>query len=133
MPKLIPIYTWDKGVLMFNRNSKRLSKKPWFQGALLLSCVLIAMLLANLPFTSEWYHNILETSLQLHIFSEDGSVNILFPKDLTVEKFINDILMVVFFFTVGLEIKREITSGELCSVKKAVLPVRRCIGLQMMG
>lgn len=128
MPKLIPIYTWDKGVLMFNRNSKRLSKKPWFQGALLLSCVLIAMLLANLPFTSEWYHNILETSLQLHIFSEDGSVNILFPKDLTVEKFINDILMVIFFFTVGLEIKREITSGELCSVKKAVLPVIAAVG-----
>ena len=55
MPKLIPIYTWDKGVIKFNRNSTRLSKKPWFQGALLMLCVLIAMLLATLPFTADGY------------------------------------------------------------------------------
>ena len=113
MPKLIPIYTWDKGVIKFNRNSTRLSKKPWFQGVLLMLCVLIAMLLANLPFTADGYRRVLETSIQLHLFSADGSFNLLFPRDLTVEKFINDILMVVFFFTVGLEIKREITGGEL--------------------
>ena len=128
MPKLIPIYTWDKGVIKFNRNSTRLSKKPWFQGALLMLCVLIAMLLANLPFTADVYRRVLETSIQLHLFSADGSFNLLFPRDLTVEKFINDILMVVFFFTVGLEIKREITGGELSSLKKALLPVIAAFG-----
>ena len=128
MPKLIPIYTWDKGVIKFNRNSTRLSKKPWFQGALLMLCVLIAMLLANLPFTADGYRRVLETSIQLHLFSADGSFNLLFPRDLTVEKFINDILMVVFFFTVGLEIKREITGGELSSLKKALLPVIAAFG-----
>ena len=127
MAKLIPIYTWNKSVLKFNRRSDRLSKQPWFQGVLLLVCVVIAMLLANLPFTREAYHNILETNLQLHISSPDGT-DILFPRDMTVEKFINDILMVIFFFTVGLEIKREITCGELSTVKKAVMPVIAAFG-----
>ncbi|MCQ2156074.1 MAG: Na+/H+ antiporter NhaA [Bacteroidales bacterium] len=128
MAKLIPIYTWTKSVVKFNKRSDRLSKQPWFQGVLLLCCVIIAMLLANLPFTSEFYHNILETNLQLHLFSNDGSVNLLFPKDMTVEKFINDILMVIFFFTVGLEIKREIAFGELSTPKKALMPVIAAFG-----
>ena len=126
--KLIPIYTWNKGVIKFNKRSDRLSKQPWFQGVLLLCCVIVAMLLANLPFTKELYHSILETNLQLHLLSEDGNVNILFPRDMTVEKFINDILMVIFFFTVGLEIKREIAYGELSSPKKALMPVIAAFG-----
>ena len=126
--RLIPIYTWNKGVLQFNKRSGRLSKKPWFQGVLLMACVVVAMLLANLPFTKELYHEILETHLQLHLYSQDGAVDVLFPRDLTVEKFINDILMVIFFFTVGLEIKREVVCGELSSFKKAILPVIAAFG-----
>ena len=124
--KLIPIYTWNKQVLNFNKRGDRLSKKPWFQGVLLLACVVLAMLLANLPFTKDAYHNILETHIQLHLYG-NGS-DLLFPKDMTVEKFINDILMVIFFFTVGLEIKREIAYGELSSVKKALMPVIAAFG-----
>ena len=128
MAKLIPIYTWNKGVIMFNKRSNRLSKQPWFQGVLLLCCVVLAMLLANLPFTKTIYEDILATNVQLHLFSDNGDVNVLFPRDLTVEKFINDILMVIFFFTVGLEIKREISHGELSSPKKALLPVIAAFG-----
>lgn len=128
MAKLISTYAWNKGVIKFNKKSDNLSKKPWFQGVLLLICVVIAMLLANLPFTRNIYHEILETSIQLHLSSADGSINLLFPRDLTIEKFINDILMVVFFFTVGLEIKREIAYGELSSVKKALMPVIAAFG-----
>jgi NhaA family Na+:H+ antiporter len=47
---------------------------------------------------------------------------------MTVEKFINDILMVVFFFTVGLEIKREVVCGELSTPKKAVMPIIAAFG-----
>ena len=126
MAKLIPIYTWTKGVVKFNRGSDRLSKQPWFQGVLLLCCVVVAMLLANLPFTSQAYKSVLETSIQLHIHG--SGTDLLFPRDMTVEKFINDILMVVFFFTVGLEIKREIACGELSSLKKALLPVIAAFG-----
>ena len=126
--KLIPIYTWNKGVIKFNKRSDRLSKQPWFQGVLLLCCVVVAMLLANLPFTKDLYHSILETNLQIRMFSGDGNVNVVFPRDMTVEKFINDILMVIFFFTVGLEIKREIAYGELSSPKKALMPVIAAFG-----
>ncbi|MBQ9400005.1 MAG: Na+/H+ antiporter NhaA [Bacteroidales bacterium] len=126
--KLIPIYTWNKSVLQFNKRSDRLSHQPWFQGVLLFACVVIAMLLANLPATGALYHGILETHIQLHLSSPDSRIDILFPRDMTIEKFINDILMVVFFFTVGLEIKREITYGELSSVKKALLPVIAAFG-----
>lgn len=125
--KIIPIHTWNKGVLEFQRKRKSLAEQPWFQGVLLLACVVIAMLLANLPFTSHFYHEILETTLRIHIFNE-GGFDFTFPKDMNVEKFINDILMVVFFFTVGLEIRREIRDGELSSVKKALVPVIAAFG-----
>ena len=126
--KLIPTYTWNKRVVKINRRSDRLTKQPWFQGVLLLSCTLIAMLLANLPFTRHIYHEALQTSLQIHFLSPGGGIDFLFPRDMTVEKFINDILMVVFFFTVGLEIKREIAYGELSSPKKALMPVVAAFG-----
>lgn len=126
--RLIPIYTWNKGIKKFGDRTEKLSNKPWTQGVLLLICVVLAMLLANLPFTKTLYHDFLETSITIHLGSPDGLVNILFPRDMTIEKFINDILMVVFFFTVGLEIKREISYGELSSVKKAILPVIAACG-----
>ena len=124
--KIIPIYTWNKNVVKRNRRHKKLTNQPWFQGVLLLGCVIAAMLLANLPFTVELYHNVLDTNVQLHLFNVNGSV--LFPRDMTVEKFINDILMVIFFFTVGLEIRREIACGELSTPKKALMPVIAAFG-----
>ena len=85
------------------------------------------MLLANLPWTKEAYHEILETSLAFTVTTPGGD-GITFPRDMTVEKFINDILMVIFFFTVGLEIKREVAFGELSSPKKAIMPVIAAFG-----
>lgn len=126
--KIFPVYTWNKGIVKLNKRSVNLSKQPWFQGVLLLCCVIVAMLLANLPLTRTLYHEILETNLQLHIFSNEGNIDVLFPRDMTVEKFINDILMVIFFFTVGLEIRREIASGELSTPKKALMPVIAAFG-----
>ena len=126
--RLIPIYSWTRSVLNFNKRSQKLSEQPWSQGVLLLVCVIIAMLLANLPFTKELYRNFLNTSLTLHLQSPDQQVDMLFPRDMTIEKFINDILMVIFFFTVGLEIKREVAHGELSSVKKALLPIIAAFG-----
>ena len=126
--RLIPIYTWNKGLKRFGRRTEKLSNQPWTQGVLLLVCVIIAMLLANLPFTKDFYHNFLETAVTIHFTSPDSGVDFMFPRDMTIEKFINDILMVIFFFTVGLEIKREISYGELSSVKKALLPVIAAFG-----
>lgn len=126
--RLIPVYRWTKGVLNLNKKSARFANKPWAQGVVLLCCVVVAMLLANLPFTQQFYRDVLETHIAIHFNSPDGAVSGVFPMDMTVEKFINDILMVIFFFTVGLEIKREISRGELSSVKKAMLPVIAAFG-----
>lgn len=86
------------------------------------------MLLANLPFTKVIYNDFLHTAFTLHIASPDGALNLYVPKDLTVEKLINDVLMMVFFFVVGLEIRREVAYGELSSPKKALLPVIAAFG-----
>src|SRR5574344_2052461 len=125
--RLIPIYTWTKGIRNFDHRRKQFSQLPWAQGVLLLCCVVVAMLLANLPFTKEFYHNFLETDISSR-FKSPGGESILFPNGMTVEKFINDILMTVFFFTVGLEIRREMKNRELSSLKKAMMPVIAAFG-----
>lgn len=131
--KIIPNYRLAKNTRKFNIFSKTFTEQPWAGGGILLLCVIIAMLLANLPFTREWYHQFLNTTLELNIqspLSADGTrcVDLTLPHGMNVEKFINDILMVVFFFAVGLEIKREIKYGELSSLKKAMLPVIAAAG-----
>lgn len=125
---LIPIYWWNKEVHSFRISQQKFSKQPWANGVVLLSCVVVAMLLANLPFTKDAYHAFLHTQFTMHLKSPEGGVDWVFPRDMTVEKFINDILMVIFFFTVGLEIKREVVCGELSSFKKAILPVIAAFG-----
>ena len=125
---LIPIYWWNKEVHNFRISQDKFSKQPWAQGVVLLACVAVAMLLANLPFTKHIYHAVLETQLFAGIKSPDGTIDWNFPRGMTVEKFINDILMVIFFFTVGLEIKREVVCGELSSFQKAILPVIAAFG-----
>lgn len=131
--KIIPNYKLAKNMRSFDRGTKAFINQPWASGGILLLCVIIAMLLANLPFTRDLYRQILETELSVSILSplsENGSrlFDMTFPSGMNVEKFINDILMVVFFFTVGLEIKREIKYGELSSTKKAMLPVIAAAG-----
>ena len=122
-----PVYQWKKTLVNFSIQRRKLTNLPWIQGVILLACVVIAMLLANLPATREHYFHVLETNLRISVLSPSGH-GFSFPAEMTVEKFINDILMVVFFFTVGLEIKREIVCGELSSPKKAVMPVIAAFG-----
>lgn len=95
---------------------------PWAGGIVLVVCVIIAMLLANLPATADFYHKMLHMEFGLWI---DGE---LFPESMTVEKFVNDALMVIFFFTVGLEIRREMSHGQLSTPKKAILPIVAALG-----
>ncbi|MBR1509742.1 MAG: Na+/H+ antiporter NhaA [Bacteroidales bacterium] len=129
---LIPIHWWNKEVHNFQISQQKFVKKPWANGVILLACVAVAMLLANLPFTKGFYHGFLHTELTVHVASPNGLIDWYFPRGMTMEKFINDILMVIFFFTVGLEIKREIVCGELSSFKKAILPVIAAFGGVLM-
>ena len=107
---------------ILTQHGKSFLQAPWAGGIVLIVCVIIAMMLANLPATAKAYHHLLHMQLGLSI---DG---MLFPKGMNLEKLINDGLMVIFFFTVGLEIRREISHGELSTPKKAILPVVAAMG-----
>ena len=85
----------------------------------LLACTLIALVWANSPW-SDTYAHILHTKIGISWGSATYA--------LSVHHWINDGLMVIFFFVVGLEIKRELLVGRLSSMKKAVLPVMAAAG-----
>ncbi len=80
-------------------------------GILLLFSAVVALLIANSPL-SVFYNSVLQT-------------NIL---GLSLQLWVNDGLMAIFFFYVGLEIKKELLVGHLSSPKKAALPVAAAIG-----
>lgn len=122
------MYGWVRARYAMNVRRRGLMEAPWAGGVALLVCVVVAMLLANLPATKLYYHNLLETDLSLVVKSPGGVIDWAFPRGMTVEGFINDCLMVIFFFTVGLEIKREVVCGHLSSVRRAILPVVAAAG-----
>ena len=121
-------YGWVRRRHQLGLRGRRFMEAPWAGGVVLLVCVGIAMLLANLPLTAEYYHHLLQTDLSLAVHSPDGVIDWVYPRGMTVEKLINDGLMVIFFFSVGLEIKREIISGLLSTLRKAILPVLGAAG-----
>lgn len=92
---------------------------------LLFLATILAMLLANSSLGG-WYNQILEYPIKLKIgnfapFLHHG-------EPMTMLAFVNDALMAVFFFMIGLEIKQEILIGELSSLKKAMLPIIAACG-----
>jgi NhaA family Na+:H+ antiporter len=86
---------------------------------LLLACTAIALVWAN----SVW-HEAYESLLQQPIVILLGRVRL----DFDLHHWINDGLMAVFFFAVGLEIKRELLVGELAEPRKAILPIAGAAG-----
>ncbi len=88
-------------------------------GILLLVCTVIALVLANSPLAHH-YSALWQTPLTV------GPGTVALSKPLYL--WINDGLMAVFFFVVGLEIKREILTGELASPRQAALPIAGAIG-----
>ena len=92
------MYRWVRQRHMMGLRGRNFLEAPWAGGVVLLVCVIAAMLLANLPATKLYYHHLLETDLSLMVHSPDGVIDWIFPRGMTVEKFINDGLMVIFFF-----------------------------------
>jgi len=88
-------------------------------GIVLLIATIAALVWANSPWADS-YHHLWETYVSLAWGERTFS--------LSLHHLINDGLMVVFFFLVGLEIKREILVGELASVKAAALPIAGAVG-----
>ena len=122
------MYGWVSTRHLTALRGRGLMNAPRAGGLVLLVCVVVAMLLANMPATAEVYRGLLETDLSLVVKSPNGVIDWVFPHGMTVEKLVNDGLMVIFFFCVGLEIKREIVCGQLSTVRKAILPVLAAAG-----
>ncbi len=86
-------------------------------GLVMLCAAVVALIIANTPWQSA-YHSILGTKIgpaALHL-------------DLTISEWISDGLLAIFFFVVGLELKRELVIGQLRSIKRAMLPVFAAFG-----
>lgn len=98
---------------------KEFVKSSNFGGFLLFLCVIIALVIANSPFSDT-----LKNLLTYEFGIENNWIHLKYSTSM----WINDGLMAIFFLLVGLEIKREIVEGELSSPKKAVLPILAAVG-----
>ncbi len=88
-------------------------------GILLLFCTVVALVWANSPWAGSYqavWHTNLTVSLAGRALNHD------------LHFWVNDLFMAVFFFVVGLEIKREVLVGELASVRQAALPILAALG-----
>lgn len=88
-------------------------------GALILIASFLGLLIANSPL-SDIYFDTLALDFEISL----GAIYL----NLTTLKSINYVLMTIFFFVVGLEIKRELSSGHLSSFKKAIMPFVAAVG-----
>jgi NhaA family Na+:H+ antiporter len=89
-------------------------------GIVLFVCAVVAMIVANSS-AAPWWDKLWHT----HVAIEIGTLKL--GGDLG-HFLINDVLMTIFFFVVGLEIKRELVTGELREPRKAALPVVAALG-----
>lgn len=98
---------------------KEFLHKESSSGALLIMAAVLGLIIANSPLSDRYFG-----FLALGFTIDSG----LFYLKLTTLKIINYGLMTIFFFVVGLEIKRELVSGHLASIKKAAMPFIAAIG-----
>lgn len=82
-------------------------------GVLLLSCTLLSLVLTNIKGIGDLYYNFWEMSIP-------GFHHLHLPH--TIIHFVNDALMTLFFFLVAIDIKKEVTTGELSSPGRMMLP-----------
>ena len=88
-------------------------------GILLMLCAIVALYVANSPW-NEAYHRLLAMPFTIGVPG--------FQLSKSLHHWINDGLMAMFFFVIGLELKREILVGELADPKQAMLPIIAAIG-----
>ena len=94
-------------------------KRESSSGFVILIAASLGMIVANSPLSQKYF-----SALERQVAFGEGTFSI----DLTVQKIINYLLMTLFFFVVGLDIKRELTSGHLASLRKALMPFIAAIG-----
>lgn len=106
----------DKWIV--NPFQKHMSKRTT-SGIVLFSSAFIALIISNSPWSTQ-FHHLWEMEFSIGF---DG-----YAITKSLHHWINDGLMAVFFFVIGLELKREIIGGELKTPKNALLPITAAIG-----
>lgn len=114
---------FDQGIFFSARQALR---RHATGGNILIVATLLALITANIPAINSHYFAFWDQEVRLqlggfNIFSHGG-------EPMTLLAFINDTLMAIFFFSIGLEIKREVLVGELASFRQALLPIMGAIG-----
>lgn len=121
-PRAPPPEAWEPLLRLARRTTRPLERFLQIEaasGVLLLAMTLIALLWANSPWGA-LYRRLLDTPLGIRVGS------LLFERSLSW--FVNDALMVLFFFVVGMEIRRELHQGELSQWRRALLPLAAAMG-----
>ena len=110
---------WEKAFNKISTPFEHFIHAQTTTGMILMIMTVLALVLANTPLTESYAH-FFHIKVDLSIGSWTLSNNI--------HHWINDGLMAIFFFIIGLEIKREILVGELSNIKVAILPILAAIG-----
>ncbi len=120
-PQLGGVYLapWERSFEKFIGPIEEFIHRQTTSGLLLMSSAIIALILANGPFAENYFH-LLHTPISV------GVAN--WAVEMSLHHWINDGLMALFFFVVGLELKREILVGELAKLRNAILPIVAAIG-----
>ncbi len=113
------IAPWEKAFDSLLTPLEEFIHRQTTSGVLLMLCAIAALFIANGPWSST-YHHILQMNFTIGV---EG-----FQLSKSIHHWINDGLMAIFFFVIGLELKREILVGELHDPKQAILPIIAAIG-----
>ena len=97
--------------MMLHQTFRRFIQSEQFGGVLLVACTVVSLALANSPFAAAW----------LHLWH-------LKLGPMSVEHWINDALMAIFFLMIGLELERGVYVGALSKVRNALLPAFAAVG-----
>ena len=119
MKKYEYIAPWEKAFDRLLTPLDEFIHRQTTSGILLMLCAAAALYIANSPW-NEAYHHLLQRPFTVGV---EG-----FQLSKSVHHWINDGLMALFFFVVGLELKREILVGELADPQQALLPIIAAIG-----
>jgi NhaA family Na+:H+ antiporter len=110
---------WEKAFNKISTPFEHFLHAQTTTGLVLMFMTVVALVLANSPLADGYMH-FFHTKIDLNVGSWKLSHSI--------HHWINDGLMAIFFFLIGLEIKREILVGELSNIKVAILPIVAAIG-----
>ena len=116
--RILPTFD-DMAIAPLTKLFKEFFESERTGGLILLGCTILSIALTNSAFGAGWLH-FWHSNLDLSF----GSV----PLNHSVEFWVNDGLMAIFFLMVGLEIEREIYIGELADFRKALLPIFAAVG-----